>query len=51
MARLAHEKNIPLGRFGRPEEPASAVVYLASPRAGFITGAALEVAGGVSRFA
>lgn len=48
---LAEEKGIPLGRFGRPEEPAAAVVFLASPMASFITGAALEVAGGVSRFA
>jgi NAD(P)-dependent dehydrogenase (short-subunit alcohol dehydrogenase family) len=48
---LAEEKGIPLGRFGRPEEPAAAVVFLASPVASFITGAALEVAGGVSRFA
>lgn len=51
LAELAAEKHIPLRRFGRPEEPASAILFLASPLSGFTTGAALEVAGGVSRFA
>ncbi|WP_404477779.1 SDR family oxidoreductase [Novosphingobium sp. BL-52-GroH] len=51
LAGLAREKHIPLERFGEPEETAAAIVFLASPAAGFITGAALEVAGGVSRFA
>ncbi len=51
MAALAVEKNIPLGRLGAPEEAASAVVYLASPAAAYISGAALEVSGGISRFA
>ena len=51
MKRLATEKGILAGRLGRPEEAAAAIAFLASPAAGFITGAALEVAGGVSRFA
>ena len=51
MAALAVEKNIPLGRLGAPEEAASAVVYLASPAAAYISGAALEVSGGIARFA
>jgi NAD(P)-dependent dehydrogenase (short-subunit alcohol dehydrogenase family) len=51
MAALAKEKGILVGRLGRPEEAAAAIAFLASPAAGFITGAALEVAGGVSRFA
>jgi NAD(P)-dependent dehydrogenase (short-subunit alcohol dehydrogenase family) len=50
-ARLSKEKGILVGRFGRPEEPAAAIAFLASPAASFITGASLEVAGGVSRFA
>jgi L-rhamnose 1-dehydrogenase len=38
----------PLRRIGRPEEVAAAVVWLASDRASFVTGAALPVDGGVS---
>lgn len=37
---------IPLGRFGQPEEFASAVVFLASERASYITGVSLAVDGG-----
>jgi NAD(P)-dependent dehydrogenase (short-subunit alcohol dehydrogenase family) len=48
-ARLAAEKGIPLGRLGEPEEPARALRFLGSPAAGYITGASLEVSGGVSR--
>jgi NAD(P)-dependent dehydrogenase (short-subunit alcohol dehydrogenase family) len=36
-----------MGRIGRSEEVADAIVYLASPRASFITGAALVVDGGM----
>lgn len=46
MTELAG-KIIPLGRFGRPEEVASAVVFLASERAGFITGTSIFVDGGM----
>lgn len=46
----ALSKNIPLGRFGEPEEAARAIVFLASPAASYITGARLELSGGVSRF-
>ena len=38
----------PLGRFGRAEEVAEAVVFLASNRAGYITGQSLTVDGGWS---
>ena len=37
---------IPLGRMGTPEDVASAVLYLVSDRAGFITGGVLDVNGG-----
>ena len=40
-------QNIPLGRFGQPQDIASAVAYLASPAAGYITGATLHVNGGM----
>lgn len=36
----------PLGRFGRPEEIAAAILYLASDEAAFVTGVALPVDGG-----
>lgn len=42
-------KEIPLGRFGRPEEVAAMVVWLASPCAGYITGQAINVDGGIAR--
>jgi NAD(P)-dependent dehydrogenase (short-subunit alcohol dehydrogenase family) len=51
LDELAREKHIPLQRLGRPEEAASAIAFLASGQASFISGASLEVAGGVSRFA
>ncbi|MFC2031056.1 SDR family NAD(P)-dependent oxidoreductase [Chloroflexota bacterium] len=38
---------IPLGRFAAPEEIAEAVAFLASDRAAFITGATLDVNGGL----
>jgi 3-oxoacyl-[acyl-carrier protein] reductase len=37
-----------LGRYGKPEEVAAAVVFLASPQASYITGATLEVDGGLN---
>ena len=43
-ALLAH---IPLGRLGTPEDVAAAVSFLASPQAGYVTGAVLHVNGGM----
>ncbi len=37
-----------LGRYGKPEEVAAAVAFLASPNAGYITGATLNVDGGLT---
>jgi NAD(P)-dependent dehydrogenase (short-subunit alcohol dehydrogenase family) len=39
--------NIPLGRFAQPDEVAEVVCFLASDRAAFITGATLDVNGGL----
>ena len=43
--RLVH---IPMGRFGEPEEMASAVLFLASDDASFITASTFLVDGGIS---
>ncbi|MCW5751828.1 MAG: glucose 1-dehydrogenase [Alphaproteobacteria bacterium] len=54
MAKLMHDeatragylRMVPMGRYGTPEEIAEAVAYLASGRAGYITGHVLDVDGG-----
>lgn len=43
--RAAMEAATPLGRFGRPEEVAATVVFLASSAASFVSGATLNVSG------
>jgi NAD(P)-dependent dehydrogenase (short-subunit alcohol dehydrogenase family) len=50
LGQIAHDRGVPLGRFGHPEEVAAAILFLASARASYITGAALEIGGGVSRY-
>jgi 3-oxoacyl-[acyl-carrier protein] reductase len=41
-----HEKQIPVGRIGRPEDVANAVLFFASAESGYITGQTLPVTGG-----
>jgi NAD(P)-dependent dehydrogenase (short-subunit alcohol dehydrogenase family) len=48
-ARIAERRGIPMGRMGRPEEPARALVFLASPLASYTTGSCIDVSGGFSR--
>jgi len=44
----ALRKAVPMRRLGRPEDVAAAVAFLASDRAGFITGQTLSVSGGLT---
>ena len=44
-------KEIPVGRYGEPEELAVLAVFLASPLAGYITGAVMPVDGGLRKYA
>jgi len=43
------KRDMPMGRFGKPEEVAAVAVFLASAQASLLTGAALNVDGGQSR--
>jgi NAD(P)-dependent dehydrogenase (short-subunit alcohol dehydrogenase family) len=43
-------QEVPLGRFGRPDEVAGIVAFLAGDRASYITGASVDVAGGMGKY-
>jgi NAD(P)-dependent dehydrogenase (short-subunit alcohol dehydrogenase family) len=50
-AELAADRGIGLGRLGTAAEVAFPIVSLLSPRSSYVTGASLDIGGGVSRYA
>jgi NAD(P)-dependent dehydrogenase (short-subunit alcohol dehydrogenase family) len=49
-AEIAADRGIALGRFGSADEVAFPIVGLLSPRSSYVTGASLDIGGGVSRY-
>lgn len=49
-ASIARERGVPLERFGTAEEVADMITVLLSPVSSYVTGASLEVSGGVGRY-
>ena len=41
------EASIPMGRYGKPEEFAAVVAFVASPKASYLTGTTIQVDGGM----
>jgi NAD(P)-dependent dehydrogenase (short-subunit alcohol dehydrogenase family) len=48
-AEIARSRQIPLQRLGAADEVARAIAFLCSPAASYITGAQLDISGGLSR--
>lgn len=44
------KQEVPLGRFGTPDEVSGLVAFLVSERASYITGASIDVAGGMGKY-
>ena len=44
------ENEIPMARYGEPEDMAALATFLSSPLAGYITGAVIPVDGGLRRY-
>ena len=44
------DNEIPVGRYGEPEDIANLVTFLVSPRASYITGTVIPVDGGLRRY-
>jgi 3-oxoacyl-[acyl-carrier protein] reductase len=42
-----HSSEIPVGRFGKPEELANMIIFLSSERASYVTGSTISVDGGL----
>jgi NAD(P)-dependent dehydrogenase (short-subunit alcohol dehydrogenase family) len=49
LETVAAQNQIPLGRFGKPEEIASTVLHLSLPESGFIVGTEIIADGGMSQ--
>jgi 3-oxoacyl-[acyl-carrier protein] reductase len=49
-SRAPDLEQIPLRRFGRPEEVADVICFLASDRGSYVSGAVIPVDGGMTRF-
>lgn len=49
IGNIAKKRGIPMARLGKPEEPARALVFLASPMASYTTGSTIDVSGGFNK--